>query len=113
MSGNRQSIEERLARPDCPVLFIPDRRVIESLKPGDLAIDCFGRAAEVVEIAYRGETRDGRSYVGFYTRLGDHSTVSQSYVEGRLVRTVPLTGWFTSHELDEIEQRMLKQEVAR
>ena len=113
MSGNRQSIEERLARPDCPVLFIPDRRVIECLRPGDLAIDCFGRAAEVVEIAYRGETRDGRSYIGFYTRLGDHSTVSQSYVEGRLVRTVPLTGWFTSHELDEIEQRMLKQEVVR
>jgi len=110
---SKQSIEERLASPDCPVLFIPDRGVIEYLKPGDLAIDCFGRAAEVVEIAYRGETRDGRSYIGFYTRLGDHSTVSQSYVEGRLVRTIPLTGWFTSHELDEIEQRLLKQEGSR
>jgi hypothetical protein len=99
----RRETMEKLARPDCPVLFVPDREAIEGLRVGDPALDCFGRMAEVVEISYRGTTRDGRAYVGFYTRLGDHSTVSQSFVEGRLVRTVPLTGWFTSRELDEIE----------
>jgi hypothetical protein len=103
---NKSTINERLARPDCPLLFVPTRETIESLTVGSRALDCFGRMSNVVKIAYRGTTRDGRAYVGFYTRLGDHSTISQSYVEGRLVRTVPLTGWFTSHELDQIEKQM-------
>jgi hypothetical protein len=59
----------------------------------------------VVRIAYRGVDINGRAYVGFYTAFGENGTLSGSYKEGELVRTVPLCSRYTSHELDVIERR--------
>jgi hypothetical protein len=87
------------------IMLIPTREQVEWLKEGDLALNCFGRMVPVVRIAYRGVDINGRAYVGFYTAFGQNGTLSGSYKEGELVRTVPLCSRYTSHELDVIERR--------
>ncbi|MGO9373009.1 MAG: hypothetical protein ACLQBD_13020, partial [Syntrophobacteraceae bacterium] len=77
---------------------------IEGLKEGELAPDCFGNWMPVTKIFAKGTDPAGRSYVCYYTQLGQHSSISNSLKEGRITRTVPLTAKFTSHELDTIER---------
>jgi hypothetical protein len=71
---------------------IPTRKEIEDLKPGDLALDCFGKYNEVVEIYAKREDINGRLFACFYTKFGENATISGSYKEDRLIRTIPLSG---------------------
>lgn len=48
--------------------LIPTRRQVEGLQVGDLALDCAGNKAEVVEILGRGKDAKGRAYVKYVTR---------------------------------------------
>ena len=91
-----------------PDFYIPNRQTILNLKVGDKAIDCFGNMSEVVEIFGRGVDVNVKWYVCYTTRLGENSTVSGSMKEGELVRTVELSKYYTSHELDMIEREMEK-----
>lgn len=89
-----------------PIRFIPTRNQVESLTVGQSALNCFGNYAEVVSISGRGVDVNGRAYVCFNLRFGPHSTISQSYKEGELVRTTALSREFTSAQLDTIERKM-------
>jgi len=89
------------------MLYIPTRTDIESLKVGDMALNCFGREAEVVEVSFRGNDLNGKAYVGLKVEFGPHSTITQSYKEDELVRHVGTSAKFNSHQLDLIEAEML------
>lgn len=91
--------------------FKPSRQYVENLKAGDLALDPYGRLSKVVKITYRGETvktnwqEGGKVFVGVELEHGENSTITTSYKEGELVRTIPLSSQFTSAECDEIEAK--------
>ena len=95
--------------------IIPPVELVQNLEAGDTVLDCFGNVADVAEITFRGVDLAGKAFVGFTTtRLSDTSTCSHTYKAGRLVRTVKLSGMFTSRELDDLEADMLaKGEYAR
>ena len=85
---------------------LPERADIDELKEGDTVSACLGEA-KVVEISYRGTDVNGCRYVGFFVAFGENNgRMSGSIKEGELIRTVALTGEFTSAELDAIEARM-------
>jgi|WetSurMetagenome_2_1015567.scaffolds.fasta_scaffold494268_1 hypothetical protein len=85
--------------------FVPTRKEVEELREGDAALDCFGKLRRVMRITYRGVDIYGRAYVGFYTAFGENGgSISHSYKEGELVRTVALSNRYTSAECDRIEQ---------
>jgi len=89
------------------VYQIPTRETVDNLKVGDLVINCMGRLAEVTEITARGLDIHGKAYVCFYQKFGENSTMSHSFKEGKLVRTVQLSGLHLAAELDQIEREML------
>lgn len=89
------------------IYLIPTRSQVESLHVGDMAINPFGKMAEVTEVFARGVDVKGRAYICYYTRTGTETgSMSNSMTEGELVRTVPLTFKYTSVELDRIERAM-------
>jgi len=88
--------------------FIPDRQWIEDLRVGDLAMDCFGNEAIVERISYRDKDVNGRAFIGVYLAFGERATVSDSYKEGELHRTVKISHLYSSHELDVIEEDLLR-----
>ena len=92
-----------------PIMLIPTKEIINNLKVGDAALSCFGEWEEVSDIFGRGLDIEGGSWVCFYTRSHNGLTVSHSYHESQLIRTVPLSGLHTSAELDKIEHQMLSQ----
>lgn len=91
---------------------VPTRDDVTGIKVGDLAPDCFGKLSRVTRISYSGEDKSGLAFVGYFTAMSDKDTpengcgCSNSIKEGRLIRTVALTGLFNSSELDDIEARM-------
>ena len=85
--------------------FKPSRKYVESLKVGDLAVNPYGRLSKVVNITYRGDDIKGRAYVGVELENGEYSTITSSYKEGELVRTLALSAQFTSAQCDEIEAK--------
>ncbi len=90
------------------MLYIPTLHDIESLKVGDIAIDCFGCEAEIVEITHRGPDRKGRIFIRYCTASGIiGGKTSMSMKEDELVRHVATSAKFTSHQLDDIEADML------
>jgi hypothetical protein len=89
-----------------PILLIPTREQVQSLKVGDLALDCYGHWSKVTSIFAQKDDVNGRAYVCFYTDQGEGSNISGSYKEGELLRTVPLSFAYTSAQLDVIERRM-------
>jgi len=89
------------------MLYIPTRQDVESLKVGDMALNCFGRQAEVVEISFRGTDLKGKQFVGVKLDFGPNSTITQSFKEDELVRHVGTSAKYTSHQLDVIEAEML------
>jgi len=89
------------------MLYIPTRQDIESLKVGDMAMDCFGRMRPIISIRFQGNSADGQAYIGFSVEFGPHSTVSNVYREDELVRHVGTSAKFNSHQLDLIESDML------
>ena len=84
-----------------PILHIPTRDEVASLKIGDYSLDCFGQMAEVVRVSFRGQDMLGRAYVGYYTRSrsGNGST-SMSIKQGCITRTAALSCKYTSDEID-------------
>jgi hypothetical protein len=98
----------RSIRMSDPQIYIPTRAEIQSLEVGDLAPDCFGQWRRVTKIYGRGDDRNGKAYVCYYTEFGPTSSISNSIKEGEIHRSVALTGKFTSHELDEMKQKHLE-----
>jgi len=89
---------------DSIVLEIPDKQDILHLKVGDFALNCFGHE-KVTEIIYRGTDVNGKHFVGFKTEFGDNATMTGSFKEDNLIRTVKATNFFNSAELDQIEKQ--------
>ena len=85
-------------------IYIPTRAEIEALQEGDLAPDCFGHWKRVTRIFARGNDVNGKAFVCYYTELGHGASISNSLQEGKINRTVALTGKYTSHELDLVEK---------
>lgn len=89
--------------PTGEAVVVPTRHGIESVEVGDGQTDCFGNMSTVTEISFRGVSQHGRAYVGFYTKHGETGQMSMSISDGKLTRTVHLTGRLTSAECDELE----------
>ena len=88
------------------MLYIPTRSDIENLKEGDMALNCFGRKAEVVgEVTFT--EGNGKLFVFYNTKMSENSTCSMSMKEDELVRHVGASAKFNSHQLDLIEADML------
>lgn len=83
--------------------FIPTFEWINNLKVGDLVPNCFGNLNPITEIHARGTDINGRLYICLYTQYHENSTISGSFKEGELHRSVKLCGKHTSHELNIIE----------
>lgn len=94
---------------------MPDRSDVENLKVGDLAPDCFGRMARVTKIFGNGTDINGKRFVCYMCAMSDRDTIengcgcSASMKDGKLIRTVALTGIFTSAECDNLEEEMRKE----
>jgi hypothetical protein len=82
--------------------FIPSREIIQSLKVGDKALNVWGNWAEVTSIYAQKDNIHGKAFVCFYTKDGS-GTISASYEEGRIVRTLPLCKNYNSAQLDAME----------
>lgn len=91
-------------------IYIPTRIQIESIEVGTLVPDCFGNLNPITKLSARGNTSEGRAFICFYTRFGDYAQISGSLIEGKILRTVPLTCQYTSQQLDMIEERLRCQE---
>lgn len=90
--------------------FVPNRAYVENTLVGSWVLDCFGKMAQVVEIHARGNDINGKAYICFYTQFSENSRMSGSMKEDELIRTVPLSSKFTSHELDAIEEYLISRE---
>ena len=91
-----------------PLIYIPTRDEIQSLELSDLAPDCFGQWMRVTKIFGKGDDRNGKVYVCYYTEFGPTSSISNSLKEGEINRTVDLTAKYTSHEIDVLEKKHLE-----
>ena len=91
-----------------PEIYIPTRMEIEAFKENDLAPDCFGNWRRIVKIYAKGHDVNGKAYVCYYTEFGPTSSISNSLKEGEIHRSTALTGKFTSHELDILEEKQRK-----
>ena len=90
------------------MLYIPTLHDIESLKVGDMAMDCFGNMRQVSQITIKSTDVNGKAFVLYYTNsLTGNGQISMSMKEDELVRHVGASAKFTSHQLDDIEQDML------
>lgn len=91
---------------------MPSKEDVESLKVGDQAPDCFGKMARVTSIYHLGNDISDRRFVCYYAAMNEQDTAengcgcSMSMKEDELVRTVALTGIFTSAECDQLETEM-------
>src|SRR5208283_461813 len=90
---------------EMPKIYIPTRDEIQSLEVGDLAPDCFGQWRRVTKIYGKGHDVKGKAYICYYTEFGPTSIISNSLKEGEIHRTVALTGKYSSHELDDLENQ--------
>lgn len=86
-----------------PEIFKPTAEQIQNLKVGDKALNPYGKWEEVYEIYGRGQNCEGKWFVCFYT--GNYqSSISHSYTENKIVRTLPLTCRFNSAQLSEMDK---------
>lgn len=93
---------------------MPELADVENLQVGDLAPDCFGKLAKVTRIFHRGTDINGKRFVCYYTSINDKDIAlgngySGSMKVDELIRTVALTGIFTSAECDNLEEEMRKE----
>ena len=97
------------------VVEIPTREEIDRLQVGDLVLNCFGEQRKITSIHARGNNFiDGKAYICFYSEFGNSgSTVSGSYAEDQMVRTVALSRYYTSHELDIIEKNLQPKQLKK
>ncbi len=96
-------IENLISDMSKPQIHVWDRKKIQSLKEGDLAPDAFGRLKKVKEIQYRRDDVNGLAFVGYTVEFGPNSTISNSMKEGRILRTVELSKYYTSAQIDAME----------
>jgi hypothetical protein len=90
--------------------FKPSRQYVESLKVGDLALNRYGQLSKVVKIVSRGfiiiKQNEGRkAYVVIEFENEELNAITNSYVEGNLVFTLPLSDKHTSQEFQDIEAK--------
>ncbi len=85
------------------MLYIPTLHDIESLKVGDMAMDCFGKTNEVIRIEHKGKDINGKLFVCYHTYFSHATTISMSMKEDELVRHVGTSKYFNSWQLDDID----------
>ncbi len=96
---------------------VPEASDVAAVAVGGQHPTCFGGVGLVTRIAYTGKDRDGFAYVGYVTALSENDTAengcgcSNSIKEGRLIRSVALTGFLNSAECDRLEWEMQKGTV--
>lgn len=90
--------------------YLPKREDIQNFSVGQWAVNCFGELGIITDIFGRGYDVNGLAYICYYTQLGEHSTISHSLKENKLVRTLPLCNKFKSFELDAIEAYLVSRE---
>ncbi|NBR55088.1 MAG: hypothetical protein EBT82_03850 [Micrococcales bacterium] len=94
-----------------PIKFKPSRKYVESLKVGDPALDPFGKIGRVESVFHVGTSlKDGRRFVCVTIEGGVLSSCTHSFKEGELVRSVHLTGLYTSAEADKLESELPEQD---
>ncbi len=89
-------------------VVFPTRDDVLNLKVGDLAPDYGGMDRPVVSIYGQGIDIKGFAYVCYYTGTGTNngSTVSNCVTERKVLRTVSLSCWLTSAQLDAAEREL-------
>lgn len=85
------------------------REDVNALEVGSEVINCFGASAKVSRIFARGEDKNGRAYICFYSTDESGFTVSGSYTENELLRTYPLTAIMDSDLLRILENDMVEK----
>lgn len=87
-------------------LFMPEVADVLGLAVGGVAVDCFGRERQVVEVFASGVDINGKAYVCFYTESGPNFRISHTYKADELLRDCRACLLFNSAELDDIERSM-------
>jgi hypothetical protein len=92
--------------------FIPNEAFIKKLKVSSLAPHSFGKWSKVVEIICQKDDINGVPFVHYYVEFGnDGSKISNSLKADELNRTVKLSQYYKSLELDDIEAEMKKSDI--
>jgi hypothetical protein len=89
--------------------FIPTKQEILDLEVGSLAPDFTGQLKEVVEITAKEQDINGKWFICYYVEFGKNGKISHSLKEDKLDLSLPLCKEYTSHELDNIEKRILNE----
>lgn len=90
----------------------PSLADVESVAVGKLAPNCFGSESIVTRISYIGNDIHGKRFVCYVTAMSERDTpgngcgCSTSMKEGELIRTVALTGIYSSAQCDSLELEM-------
>lgn len=75
------------------IIYKPTNEEIEALREGDYAIDPYGKWSRITRIFGRGQGRDGKSYICYYTQhIGGPAEISHSMVAGRIVLHLGING---------------------
>jgi hypothetical protein len=82
-------MDNKIALKDA-IYLVPSRKLISSLRVGDLALNCYGRYAKVVEITCCKEDIKGKLFVCYYTENGEGSSISMSMKEDEFT---PVQSW--------------------
>jgi hypothetical protein len=91
---------------------LPSKADVESVAVGKLAPNCFGSESIVTRISYIGNDIHGKRFVCYVTAMSERDTpgngcgCSTSMKEGELIRTVALTGIYSSAQCDSLELEM-------
>ena len=93
-------------------IFIPTRKQLEAVQPGDSLPNCFGKLAKVVEVMHRGLDIKGRYFICVRLQFSENSTITDSYKELELHRSTDLSREYNSHELDQLETKTVKEMIA-
>ena len=93
-------------------LFIPTRKQLEAVQPGDLLPNCFGKLTQVIEVTHRGLDITGRYFICVKLQFSENSTITDSYKEMELHRSTDLSREYNSHELDQLETKTVKEMTA-
>ena len=96
---------------------LPSKADVESVAVGKLAPNCFGSESIVTRISYIGNDIHGNRFVCYVTAMSDTPEngcgCSMSMKEGELIRSVALTGIYSSAQCDSLELEMRKENKQR
>lgn len=77
----------------------PTREDVQNLKVGDMALNPFGRYAEVKNIFAQKDDINGKAFVCYYTDYGPGSTISNSAKEGEVTPSMAVTSKYMQNYL--------------